>query len=273
MSPLSYKPPSIHLAWLCDKGLLRTVNEDALLVRSRSSALSEGYETGTYDVELSSDPLFLGVAHGCGGVDHEEYIGKDILRYIANGVFSTGSQRMYVELQASIQAANRYQNDESKRRAGRRAIGATLAAALVDDRQAALAQVGDTRCYRHRDGKLEQGGRDQTLVEQLISAGQITAEEASRHRVTAEEARHRAYSAVGLTPEVLVNTSMFGLRNKDWLLLCTNGIWKPIRDDLIEEIIRGADSPLEVVTRLKSRATEYGGTDSLSIIAAQVSIP
>ncbi len=262
MKPLSYKPPSIHLAWLCEKGLLRTVNEDALLVRSRSSALSEGYESGTYHVELSSDPLFLGVAHGCGDGDHKEYIGKDILRYIANGVFSTRSHRMDVELKASIQAANRYQNDESKRRAGRRAIGATLTAALVDDRQATLAQVGDTRCYRYQDGRLEKCGRDQSLVEQLIRSGQITA----------EEARHGADSAVGLTPEVLVSTSVFCLRNKDLLLLCTDGILRPVRDDLIE-IIRGADSPLEVVSRLKSRAIEYGGLDSLSIIAAQVSIP
>src|SRR5262245_17047778 len=94
MSPLSYKQPSIHLAWLRDKGLIRTVNEDALLVRSRSRALSEGYETGTYDVDLSSDPFFLGVAHGSGSGDHVEFISKDILRYLANRIFSTKSQRM-----------------------------------------------------------------------------------------------------------------------------------------------------------------------------------
>jgi len=99
-------------------------------------------------------------------------------------------------------------------------------------------------------------------VEQLIRAGQITT----------EEARHRADSPVGLTPEVLVSTSLFGLHNDDWLLLYTAGIWRPVRDNLIEEIISGAYSPLGVVTRLKSLAIEYGGPDSLSIIAAQVSI-
>jgi len=51
----SYKPPCIHFAWLCDKGLRRTGNEDVLLAQKRSNALSDGYEAGASHVELSSD--------------------------------------------------------------------------------------------------------------------------------------------------------------------------------------------------------------------------
>ena len=51
MSSHSYKPPSIRFAWLYDKRLVRTVNEDALLVQKRSGVLSEGYEIGASDVE------------------------------------------------------------------------------------------------------------------------------------------------------------------------------------------------------------------------------
>lgn len=250
----SYKPPSIRFAWLCDKGLVRTVNEDALLVQKRSSVLSEGYGTGASDVELSSDPLFLGVADGSGG-DHEDYIGKDILRYIASAVFSTESPRRGVELREIIRDAIRYRNDESNRRVDRRAMGATLIAALVDDRQATIAQVGDTRCYLYRSDKLRRVAMDQSLVAQLIRSGQITAEEAQPH----------------LQSNVSIST--FSLCDLDWLLLLTDGIWKRVGDELIEETIREANSPLAVVTHLKSQAIANGGHDNLSVITAQVSIP
>jgi len=251
----SYKPPSIRFAWLCDKGLVRTVNEDALLVQKRSGVLSESYETGASDVELSSDPLFLGVADDCGGGDHEDYIGKDILRCIAGAVFSTESPRTGVELREIIQDAIRYQHDESNRRAGRRAMGATLTAALVDDRQATIAQVGDTRCYLYRSGKLWRVTMDQSLAAQLIRSGQITAEEAQPHLQSS------------------ISVSTLSLCDLDWLLLLTDGIWKRVGGEFIEETVREANSPLAVVTRLKSQAIANGGHDNLSVIVAQVSIP
>jgi serine/threonine protein phosphatase PrpC len=244
----TYKPPTIHFAWLCDNGLVRTVNEDALLVQKRSSVLSEGYQTGASEVELSSDPLFLGVADSRGA-------GEDILRNIANAVFSTESPRTGAELREIIQNANRYQSDESNRRVNSRAIGAPLTVALVDDRQATIAQTGDTRCYLYRSDNLYRVTVDRSLVEQLIRSGQITAEEAQPQ------------------PQSTVSISTLVFRDKDWLLLLTDGIWRLVDGELIAETVREANSPLAVVTRLKSRAIKNGGHDSLSVIAAQASIP
>ena len=243
-----YKPPSIHLAWVCDKGLVRPVNEDALLLQMRTSVISEGYQTGASEVELSSDPLFLGVAESRGA-------GEDILRYIANAVFSTESPRTGVELREIIQNANRYQSDESNRRVDSPAIGATLTVALVDDRQATIAQTGDTRCYLYRSDNLYRVTIDQSLVAQLILSCQITSEESQSH----------------LQSNISISTLI--LRDKDRLLLLTDGIWRFVGCELIEETVREANSPLAVVTRLKSRAIKNGGHDSFSVIAAQASIP
>lgn len=247
----SYKPPTIHFAWLCDNGFGRTVNEDALLVQKGSSVLSEGYQTGASKVELSSDPLFLGVAESPGA-------GKDILRHIADAVFSTESPITGVELREILQNANRYQSDKSNRRVNSRAIGAPLTVALVDDLQATIAQTGDTRCYLYRSENLYRVTIDRSLVAQLIRSGQISAEEAQPH----------------LQSNVSVST--LSLRDKDWLLLLNDGIWRLVGGEpikAIKETVREANSPSAVVARLKSLAIKNDGHDSLSVIAAQASIP
>jgi PPM family protein phosphatase len=237
-------------------------------VQTRSWVFSEGYETCAADVELSSDPLLLAVADGCGGEGRENIIGQEILRYLSDAVFSTGSSISSEMFPGIIEEANRRKNEELGRGPDRRVLSAAFIAAFVEDGRVMIVYAGDPRFYRYRDAHLKEIVMDTSLVFQLIDSGQITAEEAQRSLSSQYNSR-----VGGLTQGVSFGVHGFTLQHQDWLLVMTDGVWRFVSDALIEETIREAESPLTAATRLKSRALENGGQDNLSIIVAQVFNP
>ena len=95
-------------------------------------------------------------------------------------------------------------------------------AALVDD-TLVVAQIGDSRCYVLRDGKLAQVTKDQSLAWQLIEAGAMTAEEAK-----AFEHANIILQALGVQERVEVVLSQVALRRGDVALLCSDGLHGPV---------------------------------------------
>jgi protein phosphatase len=133
--------------------------------------------------------------------------------------------------------------------------------------QAYLLQVGDSRCYIFRDGRLQQISRDQTWAQDLIDSGALS-------RTSAETSRWSGVlsSAVGgenATPEV---TRI----ERDWgnvVLLCSDGLTKHVSDELIEERIRSMTSSRELSERLLQDALEGGGSDNIAIVVGRTLAP
>jgi protein phosphatase len=164
----------------------------------------------------------------------------------------------------AIEAAGLRIFQEAKVDRARRGMGTTVtAAALVDD-HLFFAQVGDSRGYLLRQGTLVQLTRDQSLVNQLIEAGQLTEEEAETF-----EHNNIILQALGTADTVQVDLTFCELRRGDELLLCSDGLSGMVRFDEIREVLRSASEPLEACKTLIEKANQAGGHDNVTVIVAQ----
>jgi protein phosphatase len=153
---------------------------------------------------------------------------------------------------------------EAKLDRTRRGMGTTVtAAALVDD-HLFFAQVGDSRGYVLRQGQLVQLTRDQSLVNQLIEAGQLTEEEAETF-----EHNNIILQALGTADTVQVDLTYCELRRGDELLLCSDGLSGMVRFDDVREALRATPEPLDACKLLTEKANQAGGHDNITVIVAQ----
>src|SRR5262249_57223847 len=120
----------------------------------------------------------------------------------------------------------------------RRGMGTTSTIAALMDDHLFLGQVGDSRAYILRGDRLVQVTRDQSLVNQLIEAGQLTEEEAETF-----EHNNIILQALGTADTVQVDLTYVLLRKGDTLLLCSDGLSGMVRNDEIREVLRSTDEP------------------------------
>ncbi len=143
-----------------------------------------------------------------------------------------------------------------------RGLGATVTAALIVDGQAFIANVGDSRTYLVRDGKIERVTRDHSLVERLVEMEQIAPEEVYDH-----PSRNLIYRSLGAGhSDVDVDIFIERLQPGDVLLLCCDGLWEMIRDPDILRIITENEDVEQACDRLISTANENGGEDNITAV-------
>ncbi|HEU4586500.1 MAG TPA: Stp1/IreP family PP2C-type Ser/Thr phosphatase [Gemmatimonadaceae bacterium] len=139
---------------------------------------------------------------------------------------------------------------------------ATLAGLLGDTLY--LAQVGDSRAYLVRDGVARQITRDQSLMQRLVDAGELTQDEADR-----SERRNIILQALGPEPSVKIDLTHQRLGRGDVLVLCTDGLSGLVRSEEIAEVITQIPDLAAACRELVDRANEHGGTDNITVIAAR----
>jgi len=140
---------------------------------------------------------------------------------------------------------------------------ATIAGLLGDTLY--LAQVGDSRAYLVRNGVALQITKDQSLMQRLIEAGELTPEEAER-----SERRNIILQALGPEPTVKIDLTYQKVRRGDTLVLCTDGLSGLVRKDEIAEILQESnDDLLTACKELIDRANENGGPDNITVIVAR----
>jgi protein phosphatase len=140
-------------------------------------------------------------------------------------------------------------------------MGTTLTAAFLDDRQVAIAHVGDSRAYLFRDGALKRLTRDHSLVGELVRQGKLTEEQAEEH-----PQRSIITRALGPEPTVEVDTWTYPANAGDVLMLCSDGLTSMIPEELIAETLANATSLEDAADELIAQANEAGGRDNITVV-------
>ncbi|GHO82052.1 protein phosphatase 2C domain-containing protein [Dictyobacter formicarum] len=145
-----------------------------------------------------------------------------------------------------------------------RMMGTTLTAALVVERMAYIANVGDSRTYLYRPSEgLSQITHDHSVVARLVEDGVITRDDIYTH-----PQRNQIYRCLGEHASVDIDSFAVPLQLNDVLLLCSDGLWEMVRDRALERIIASsAHNPPQLSALLVQAALNHGGADNISVIA------
>ena len=250
-----------------DVGLIREHNEDNFMVGDLS------VETGPFQGEeevsgtVSDRGVVMAVCDGMGGAAAGEvasHMAVDTLFEKLRGDEPPKDRDSFARrLVDAIEDAGARIFLAAKKDRTRRGMGTTATVAGLVDKVLFMGQVGDSRCYILRNGRLSLITKDQSLVNQLIEAGQLTEEEAE-----AFEHSNIILQALGTTEQVAVDLTFVELRRGDRLLLCSDGLSGLVNDTAIEEEMARVGPLPQLANRLIDLANAAGGHDNVTCIVA-----
>ncbi len=140
-------------------------------------------------------------------------------------------------------------------------MGTTLVALLAQRAKVWVAHVGDSRCYRFRNGALEQLTRDHSLVDEQVKLGQLTREEADRSPL-----RNVITRAVGSQRSVNTEVSQLESAPGDLFLLCSDGLTRELPDTRIAALLRATNDLDLICQHLIDSANDAGGRDNVTCV-------
>jgi PPM family protein phosphatase len=260
----------VHVFGRTDVGRMREHNEDAFVVAD----LTRGNATLQPEVRSHAigdrGSLFM-VADGMGGAAAGEIASamaiEAVLREVSEALagaeaptedtFATGIKR-------ATAAANAEIHSFALEHPEFRGMGTTATVAGVLGDTVYLAQVGDSRAYLVRGGVAAQITKDQSLMQKLVEAGELTPEEAEQ-----SERRNIILQALGPEPNIKVDLTAQQLRRGDVLVLCSDGLSGQVRTEDIARVVTDEPDLMAVCKRLIDKANDAGGPDNITVIAAR----
>ena len=145
-------------------------------------------------------------------------------------------------------------------------MGTTLVVAVFRDNRVLLGHVGDSRCYRLREGRLQQITRDHSLLQEQLDAGLITPEQAAF-----SSNKNLVTRAVGVEDTVLLETHQHDMLPGDVFLMCSDGLSDMLDDEGILQVLLAHDSLDSGTQALVDAANDAGGKDNISVILGRAS--
>ncbi len=242
---------------------------------SRYSALSDvGCERSDNQDRWGADAdqrLFM-VADGVGGSRDGALAAQtmvDILpRYVAHNL--PPDQREAPDAPERLGRAISELSDDlhAKAQTDARFAGAnsTLVALVVVGSRALVAHLGDSRAYLYREGQLTQLTRDHTLVQSLVDAQQVQAEDAGNLRVRNVVTRY-----MGMKPPARADSGAQDLSDGDRILLCSDGLHGVVDLGTLTRILGKHDDPGAVCAALIAAARGAGAPDNVTALVVDVS--
>ena len=263
----------VHVFGRTDVGRTREHNEDAFVVADLST------DNATLQPEVRQHrvgpkgSLFM-VADGMGGAAAGEIasamavdivIGELRTAWIKPQPQNAATADAFVRaLKQATKSANQQINAYAANHAEYRGMGttATIAGLLGDTLY--LAQVGDSRAYLVRNGEARQITKDQSLMQKLIEAGELTEEEAAQ-----SERRNIILQALGPEATVKVDLTHQQVRRGDTLVLCSDGLSGQVSKDEIAAVVARESDLTAACKALIDRANANGGPDNITVIIAR----
>jgi serine/threonine protein phosphatase PrpC len=174
------------------------------------------------------------------------------------------AQRFAYRMKEAVEIANSRIHVHAREHPEVRGMGTTATVAGIFGSDLYLAQVGDSRAYLIRNGRITQITKDQSLMQRLVEAGEMTEEEAEQ-----SERRNIILQALGPDPRVKVDLTRQALRRGDLLVLCSDGLSGQVRKEEIAEMAASSADLMELCSRLIEAANTRGGPDNITAVAAR----
>ena len=168
-------------------------------------------------------------------------------------------------LASAVQLANRMIYESAQKHPAQRGMGATVVAVWINDQRLSVAHVGDSRVYLLRAGDFQQVTADHSLVAEQVRRGILTREQAESSDMQSVLIR-----ALGIEPDVQVDTDEHLLMEGDVLVLCSGGLSRMVSDLEIASTLLSSNGTQSAVDRLIELANEYGGEDNVSVVVVRV---
>jgi serine/threonine protein phosphatase PrpC len=231
-----------------DTGKVRTRNED------------------TYVID--ADVGLFGVADGMGGHPGGDLAAKSVaegLPAMVNHEFETmrrgQPQSIRRRLKRMIVEQSRQLCLQGLGKAGYEGMGATLAVVLLLNDRAYAGNLGDSRIYRLRAGRLVRLSQDHSVVSELLEEGTIGPEDVWGHH-----AQGLLTQYVGMPGEAKPHVCSRALKRGDRFLLCTDGLTDMVHEDVIEEVLDANAEAQAAAEMLVRAANDAGGTDNTTVV-------
>jgi len=247
-------------AGLSDVGLQREHNEDSFVV-------------------LKEYDLFV-VADGMGGHRAGDVASKiatetisEFFRTTANEDvtwpfhFDTNLSEEENRLLTGIRVANRQIFERSTRSREYHGMGTTVVGAMFSPKKQRMyiGHVGDSRCYRVREGQIQQLTRDHSLInDYLLAMPDLTDEQKS------ELPKNVITRALGMQDHVVVDRQHDDPKQGDVYVLCSDGLSGMVSDDDMRQIVASTNDIRDACRRLIQRANERGGEDNITAVLIKI---
>jgi len=264
---------SITAAASVNMGKKRANNEDNLYFNGEFLTEETREKPADFDTVCGDKRQSYAICDGMGGEQLGELASliavetlrkyADLRRHNNNNKNNNREKNIDAEWERCIRETNGLIVEAQKSRGANR-IGTTLALLAVENKFAHLYNVGDSRIYLFRKGKLEQMSFDHTAVANSVKMGILTPEQARIH-----PGRNRLTQYVGIDPKEMVieaHKSIIEIENKDVFLLCSDGLTDMLDDAEISRILKETGQPAEAVRQLMDTALSRNGKDNITII-------
>lgn len=258
---------------LKDKAMERMMNPDAEMTAAEEKTVQEKKPVPGFAVvsrtdvgrvrKSNQDALIIGdglagVADGMGGHNGGE---------IASGETRDGMLRELRDhkpdrqvLEDAVKKINLEIWERQEKDAALTGMGTTLTLLWPTENEVLIAQVGDSRAYLIRDGKMRQVTDDHSLVGDMVRRGVLTEEQAACHPM-----RNYITRAVGTEDTIEVDLFSEPRKAGDRWLVCSDGLYSQMSRATLEELARTEDDE-ETADRLLEAALEGGGKDNISFV-------
>jgi len=264
-------------------GRVRRGNEDNYLLlsvslsRAWTSAQSDGefvIESQKFDVD--DNGVVLAVSDGMGGALAGEVASKLAVESVCERLLHEDTDEtltpeayeydLISKLYNATLYANHLVHQQGRTDPQFQGMGATFTGLGVTSRGVDIIQVGDSRAYLVRDGRIYQITKDQSLVQQLIDAQQISAEEAETHTL-----KNVILQALGAQNEIYPVSARLAPNNGDVVLICSDGLSNKVQAADMQRIVVDNFDSLEMgCAELVKEANENGGEDNITVVLAKL---
>lgn len=241
----------VQIGFKCNRGIVRKNNEDACFV-------------------IPGHDVYI-VADGVGGNNSGEVASRTAVSEIAEFINENDlsdcddTEAIFESLSKAVGIANDKIYQMGMESAENRGMATTVVMVYIRGLDAYVANVGDSRAYLMRKGRLKQLTNDHTYVNELVQKGVITQDEAEHHKQ-----KNVITKALGAEYFVEPDFYKIGLNKNDIIMLCSDGLYGEVDDAQIIESMNNMDNMNDVCADLVEKAIRAGGRDNITVVCLKI---